>query len=48
MNSIRYLMNNHDLLDASEVVVSGGSAGGLAAFSWVDVIASFFNKGPYS
>jgi len=30
--------------DATEVVVTGGSAGGLATFSWVDDIAALFDK----
>lgn len=30
---------------ASEVIVTGGSAGGLAAYTWIDTIAGYFDPG---
>ena len=34
-------MQNFGLGSASTVIVSGGSAGGLATYTWVDYIADF-------
>ena len=33
-----------DLANSIEIVVTGGSAGGLAVLSWVDVIANMFDS----
>lgn len=41
---LSYASANLNFSDATEVVVSGGSAGGLAGFYWIDDIGSLFNS----
>ena len=41
---LRYLRQEHGLGNASEVLVSGGSAGGLAAYLHADAVRATFRE----
>jgi hypothetical protein len=40
---LQVLIDEYGLLNAKEVILSGGSAGGIAAFFWADYVKSVLN-----
>ena len=44
MATLEYMRKNHNLFNASEIILSGGSAGGIAAMVWSNYLKDYFPK----
>ncbi len=42
LSTFQYMRDNYNLFNASEVILSGGSSGGLAAYPWMSYLQDYF------